>query len=63
LIHVYREIRGYSEERARELALGIEGNLGSILAAARERSITPLDAARQLAQERLDAAAGEREAA
>jgi leucine dehydrogenase len=63
LIHVYREIRGYSEERARELALGIEDNLGSILAAARERSITPLDAARQLAQERLDAAAGQREAA
>jgi leucine dehydrogenase len=63
LIHVYREIRGYSEEHARELALGIEDNLGSILAASRERSITPLDAARQLAQERLDVAGRERKAA
>ena len=56
LINVYREIRGYSEHEARQLALGIEANLSGILAAARERGITPLRAARELAQERLDAA-------
>jgi leucine dehydrogenase len=56
LIHVYKEIRGYSEEDARELVLGIETNTKHVLAAARERSITPLQAARELAQERLDAA-------
>jgi leucine dehydrogenase len=56
LIHVYREIRGYSEREARRLALGIEENLGGVLCAARERSITPLDAARELARERLEAA-------
>ena len=63
LIHVYREIRGYSEEHARELALGIEGNLGGIFAAARERSITPLEAARAVARERLATADVERAAA
>jgi len=56
LIHVYKEIRGYSEEKARTLALGIEGNLNRVLVAARERSITPLGAARELASERLEAA-------
>jgi leucine dehydrogenase len=55
LIHVYGEIRGYSADDARRLALGIERNLGSVLAAARERSITPLEAALQIARERLDA--------
>ena len=63
LIHVYREIRGYSEHEARQLALGIEGNLNRILATAGERSITPLRAARELAQERLDAARREPAAA
>jgi leucine dehydrogenase len=53
LIHVYREIRGYSEEHARELALGIEGNLDGIFEAAAESSVTPLEAARELALERL----------
>jgi leucine dehydrogenase len=53
LIHVYREIRGYSEERARELALGIEDNLDRIFEAAAEESVTPLEAARALALERL----------
>jgi leucine dehydrogenase len=57
LIHVYMEIRGYSEARATELALGIEETLEQILATASEHSITPLDAARELARERLDAAA------
>jgi leucine dehydrogenase len=63
LIHVYREIRGYSQEEAGRLARAIEHNLGSVLAAAGERSITPLDAARDLARERLGAAARERAAA
>jgi glutamate dehydrogenase/leucine dehydrogenase len=56
LIHVFREIRGYSEEEARRLVLGIEGNLSRVLAAAGERSVTPLEAARDLARERLEAA-------
>jgi leucine dehydrogenase len=53
LIHVYRELRGYSEEEARELALGIEGTMEGILATAAERGITPLEAADELAEERL----------
>jgi leucine dehydrogenase len=57
LIHVYMEIKGYSEEHATELALGIEETLGHVLATASDRGITPLDAARELARERLDAAA------
>jgi leucine dehydrogenase len=62
IIHVYREIRGYSEERARELALGIEDNLDAIFEAAAERSVTPLEAARAVAFERLASAGGERSA-
>jgi leucine dehydrogenase len=57
LIHVYMEIKGYDEARATELALGIEETLGRILAAAKERRVTPLAAARELARERLDSAA------
>jgi leucine dehydrogenase len=56
LIHVYREIRGYSETEARQLALGIEANLDRVLATARASAITPLRGARELARERLDAA-------
>jgi leucine dehydrogenase len=56
LIHVYREIRGYSENEARRLALGIEANLDRVLATAHARAITPLRGARELARERLDAA-------
>jgi leucine dehydrogenase len=63
LIHVYREIRGYSEDEARQLALGIEANLSRVLDTAGERSITPLRAARELAQERLDASQREPAAA
>ena len=63
LIHVYREIRGYSEEHARELALEIEGNLAGIFEAATESSVTPLEAARELARERLAHAQLERTAA
>jgi leucine dehydrogenase len=59
LIHVYREIRGYSEEKAIELALGIEDTMSRVLEAARERSIIPLEAAGELARERLDAATAE----
>lgn len=55
LIHVYKEIRGYSEEHARELALGIEDTIDDVLEAAAQRSITPLRAARELARERLEA--------
>ena len=62
LIHVYREIRGYSEEHARELALGIEGNLDRIFEAAAESSVTPLEAARDLALQRLADARLERTA-
>jgi leucine dehydrogenase len=53
LIHIYREIRGYSEEEARQLVLGIEANLDGVFSAASRRGITPLRAARELAQERL----------
>jgi leucine dehydrogenase len=53
LIHVYMEIRGYSEDEARELVLGIDANVARVLIAARERSITPLRAACELALERL----------
>jgi leucine dehydrogenase len=64
LIHVYREIQGYSEAHARELALGIEGNLNGILETAREHSVTPLEAARTVAVERLaKAGAGQAAAA
>jgi leucine dehydrogenase len=54
LIHVYREIRGYSADDARDLAQGIEANLERIFAAARERSVPPLAAARAVARERLE---------
>ena len=56
LINVYREIKGYDEDAALRLARGIEGTMASVLGHARERIITPLDAARTLAVERLDAA-------
>src|SRR5215211_618845 len=56
LIHVYKEVRGYGETRARELVLGIERNLEGILRTAQERAVTPLDAARAVALERLQAA-------
>ena len=62
LIHVYREIRGYSEEHARQLALGIEVNLDGIFAASAEDSVTPLEAARAIALERLANAPLERTA-
>lgn len=53
LIHIYMEIKGYSEERAVELARGIEQTLGRVIAAAAEHGATPLAGARELARERL----------
>jgi leucine dehydrogenase len=53
LIHVYREIRGYSEEEAVELVLGIEATLDKVLAIAAEQGITPLAASQHLAEDRL----------
>ena len=54
LINVYRELHAFGEERAKELALAIEGTMGRILARAERESMTPLEAARDLARERLD---------
>lgn len=55
LISVYRELRGYDLEETLRLVDGIEQATARILAAARERSITPLAAAHELALERLEA--------
>ncbi|MDQ2675211.1 MAG: Glu/Leu/Phe/Val dehydrogenase family protein [Actinomycetota bacterium] len=56
LINVYRELRAYSAERARELTEGIEETMGRILAQAEACGVTPLQAARALATERLEGA-------
>ena len=56
LMNVYREIRGYDEETALRSAHGIRETMGVVLDRAREGAITPLDAARALAAERLDGA-------
>ena len=56
LINVYRELRAYDEERARTLALGIEQTMARVLETANERGITPLEAASEVARERLDGA-------
>jgi leucine dehydrogenase len=56
LIHVYKELRGYSEERATELALGIEDTLGSVFTQARDAGVTPLEAARRHAVARVASA-------
>jgi leucine dehydrogenase len=56
LIHVYMEIKGYTEERAVALARGIEATVANVLETAERRGVTPLAAARELARERLDAA-------
>jgi leucine dehydrogenase len=53
LISVYGELRGLAHERALELARGIEGTIERILEIADSRWITPLDAARELAERRL----------
>ncbi len=56
LINVFREIKGYPEARALELALGIEETVSRVLSEARARTITPLEAACELAGERLGSA-------
>jgi len=56
LIHVAGEVLGYDEERAIELADGIEASMARVLAIAESRDITPLAAAREIALARLDAA-------
>ncbi len=57
LINVYREIKGYSQERALELAEGIEQTVGQVLSVASRRGVSPLEAARKLARHRLERAA------
>ena len=54
IINVYRELHSFSEERAMELALAIETTTAQILTRAERESMTPLDAAYNLAHERLD---------
>lgn len=56
LINVYRELHEYPAERAMALALGIEETMHRVICVAEDRGVTPLDAARELAEERLDAA-------
>ena len=58
LISVYGELRRLPAERALGLAAGIEGTLAEILTIADGREITPLDAARELADARLERGAG-----
>jgi leucine dehydrogenase len=56
LMHVYMEIKGYAEERAIELARGIEGTLDRVFGDAERLGSTPLAAARALAAQRLEGA-------
>jgi leucine dehydrogenase len=56
LINVFREIAGYDESEALALARGIERTMATVLVTARERTTTPLVAARALAAERLGTA-------
>jgi leucine dehydrogenase len=56
LISVYRDLKGYSRERALELAEGIEVTLARVFELADARGTTPLAAARELARERLEGA-------
>jgi leucine dehydrogenase len=56
LINVYREIKGYGADRARDLVLGIEDTMERILGAAERTNMTPLEAAYELARTRLDRA-------
>jgi leucine dehydrogenase len=56
LINVYREHCGLDEDWAREHAMDIESTMARILAIAEDRGIVPLDAAYELARERLEQA-------
>jgi leucine dehydrogenase len=53
LINVYREIKGYDTESARRLVLGIEQTMTRILEESASSAVTPLEAARTLAEARL----------
>ena len=56
LINVYGELHSLDADRLDSLIDGIGIALTRIFSAAEERSVTPLDAARAVASERLDAA-------
>jgi leucine dehydrogenase len=56
LINCYREICDFDEDRALELAMGIETTMREVLGVAAARGMTPLDAGLELARERLDSA-------
>jgi leucine dehydrogenase len=56
LINVYGELHSLGRERLATLVDGIGEALGRVFEAAEARSVTPLAAARALAEERLDAA-------
>jgi leucine dehydrogenase len=55
LINVYGEIHGLDNARTERLVDGIGETIATILSEAEERSVTPLQAARELAAERLGA--------
>lgn len=56
LIHVFNELRARRGDEAPEGAPTVDSTIERVLAVAAERSVTPLQAARDLAQERLDGA-------
>jgi leucine dehydrogenase len=56
LINVYGELHSLDRERLDSLVDGIGEALSRVFSAAEERSVTPLEAARALAGERLDSA-------
>jgi leucine dehydrogenase len=58
LINVYGELHSLDRERLDSLVDGIGEALRRVFDAAEARSVTPLEAARALAEERLDAARG-----
>ena len=58
LINVYGELHSLDRERLDALVDGIGAALRRVFELAEERSVTPLEAARALAEERLDAARG-----
>jgi leucine dehydrogenase len=60
LINVYGELRGLGRKRLDELVDGIGTALGRVFEVASARSVAPLDAAKAVAEEALDAASGGR---
>jgi leucine dehydrogenase len=58
LINVYGELHSLDRERLDSLVDGIGEALRRVFELAEERSVTPLEAARAVAEERLDAASG-----